>query len=275
MFGYVIADLDRLDDRQRARYHSLYCGLCRALYETYGAAPALALTYDMTFLALFLGALYEPEETSGLARCARHPLHAQAWVWTKATDYAAAMNCLLAYENCRDDWHDEKKLSAAAASGLLAAGAKKAAARYPAQAAAIRQCLKQIAQAEESRAGYSETAANAFGELMAALFTVQDDRWREILGRFGRSLGKLIYFMDAACDLQEDQKKKQYNPLALLGVTDGAAFRPQLELLAGDAAAEFERLPIVQDAALLQNILYSGIWTRFASAFRAKQEETP
>ena len=185
------------------------------------------------------------------------------------------MNCLLAYENCRDDWHDEKKLSAAAASGLLAAGAKKAAARYPAQAAAIRQCLKQIAQAEESRAGYSETAANAFGELMAALFTVQDDRWRKILGRFGRSLGKLIYFMDAACDLQEDQKKKQYNPLALLGVADGAAFRPQLELLAGDAAAEFERLPIVQDAALLQNILYSGIWTRFASAFRAKQEETP
>ena len=45
--------------------------------------------------------------------------------------------------------------------------------------------------------------------------------------------------------------------------------------LAGDAAAEFERLPIVQDAALLRNILYSGIWTRFASAFRAKQEETP
>ena len=106
MFGYVIADLDRLDEGQKARYHSLYCGLCRALYETYGAAPALALTYDMTFLALFLGALYEPEETSGCARCARHPLHAQAWVRTKATDYAAAMNCLLAYENCRDDWHD-------------------------------------------------------------------------------------------------------------------------------------------------------------------------
>ena len=61
----------------------------------------------------------------------------------------------------------------------------------------------------------------------------------------------------------------------MLGVPDGAAFRPQRELLAGDAAAEFERLPIVQDAALLQNILYSGIWTRFASAFRAKQEETP
>ena len=47
----------------------------------------------------------------------------------------------------------------------------------------------------------------------------------------------------------------------------------QLMLLAGDAAEAFERLPIVQDAALLQNILYSGVWTRFDAAFRTKQEE--
>ena len=48
---------------------------------------------------------------------------------------------------------------------------------------------------------------------------------------------------------------------------------PQLTLLAGDAAEAFERLPIVQDAAILQNILYSGVWTRFEAAFRTKQEE--
>ena len=78
--------------------------------------------------------------------------------------------------------------------------------------------------------------------------------------------------MDAACDLEEDRKKGQYNPLALLGVQSGADFRPQLTLLAGDAAEAFECLPIVQDAALLQNILYSGVWTRFDAAFAAKQE---
>ena len=54
MFGYVIADLGRLTEAQRLRYHSVYCGLCRALYADYGAAGALALTYDMTFLALLL-----------------------------------------------------------------------------------------------------------------------------------------------------------------------------------------------------------------------------
>ena len=140
-------------------------------------------------------------------------------------------------------------------------------------AAAIRAALQTITQAEEDRTAYSEAPANAFGELMAELFTVKADRWTPVLRQFGRSLGKLIYFMDAACDLEEDRKKGQYNPLALLGVQSGADFRPQLTLLAGDAAEAFERLPIVQDAAILQNILYSGVWTRFEAAFRTKQEE--
>lgn len=56
---------------------------------------------------------------------------------------------------------------------------------------------------------------------MAELFTVKADRWTPVLRQFGRSLGKLIYFMDAACDLEEDRKKGQYNPLALLGIQSG------------------------------------------------------
>lgn len=71
MFGYVIADLARLDEGQQTRYKSFYCGLCRALYRGYGPVPALALTYDMAFLTLFLSALYEPAEQSARhAACA-------------------------------------------------------------------------------------------------------------------------------------------------------------------------------------------------------------
>ena len=99
MFGCVIADLARLDEAQRTRYKSVYCGLCRALFHSYGPVPALALTYDMAFLTLFLSALYEPVEKTGAARCLRHPAQAQSWTQTELTGYAAAMNCLLAYEN--------------------------------------------------------------------------------------------------------------------------------------------------------------------------------
>lgn len=89
MFGYVIADLGRLTEAQRLRYHSVYCGLCRALYADYGAAGALALTYDMTFLTLLLAALYEPEERSGAARCLRHPARRRV-ASSEFTAYAAA-----------------------------------------------------------------------------------------------------------------------------------------------------------------------------------------
>ena len=270
MFGYLQADRTRLDEAQAARYRAVYCGLCRSLRQTYGAAARLALTYDMAFLTLLLSALYEPDEKAGAARCLRHPARAQSWTQTEFTGYAAAMNCLLAYENRLDDWHDDRRLSAAAAAGLLGPGAKKAAAQYPDKTAAIRASLQTIAQAEEDRTAYSEAPANAFGALMADLFTVREDRWTPVLRQLGQSLGKLIYFMDAACDLEADRK---YNPLALLGVSSGADFRPQLTLLAGDAAEAFERLPIVQDAAILQNILYSGVWTRFEAAFRTEQEE--
>ena len=89
MFGYVIADLARLDEGQQTRYKSFYCGLCRALYRGYGPVPALALTYDMAFLTLFLSALYEPAEQSGASRCLRHPAQAQSWTQTAFTGYAA------------------------------------------------------------------------------------------------------------------------------------------------------------------------------------------
>lgn len=274
MFGYVVADLARLNDAQRARYHGFYCGVCRALSAQYGPFPALTLTYDMTFLALMLSALYEPEELAAAGRCLRHPLQPQGWIQTEFTAYAAAMNCLLASENFLDDWQDERKLSAVAAAGLLSAEAKKAAARYPDKASCIKAALLTLTQAEKDASAGVDAPANAFAELMQVLFTVKDDHWTKTLQHFGRSLGKLIYFMDAACDLEADRKAGRYNPLLRLGLTSGAQFQPELLLLAGDAAAEFERLPIVQDAALLQNILYSGIWTRFEAAFQTQEAHT-
>lgn len=32
------------------------------------------------------------------------------------------------------------------------------------------------------------------------------------------------------------------------------------------AARAFERLPLIEDAAIMRNILYSGIWLRFEAA---------
>lgn len=265
MFGYVIADAASLDDAQLSRYRGCYCGLCRTLRREYGLANRLALTYDMTFLTLLLSSLYEPEEQSGHERCLVHPCKTHTYYESSVTRYAAAMNTALAYYNCMDDWQDDRRALRLAEAKLLYPAMQRAAAQYPRQCQAMQACLARMSALEASESTLPDETANEFGNLMAELFVYQEDRWSGVLRSFGFALGKFIYFLDAACDLESDRKRGRYNPLLSLADTSPASLKRQLTLLIGDAAVPFERLPLVQDAGLLQNILYSGVWARFQS----------
>lgn len=38
----------------------------------------------------------------------------------------------------------------------------------------------------------------------------------------------------------------------------------------GECALEFEKLPLVEDADILRNIIYSGVWTRYEAQKQKK-----
>jgi hypothetical protein len=276
MFGYVTADAQLLTPEQAARYKSCYCGLCRALREQYGQAARLSLTYDMTFLVLLLSSLYEPDEQAGRERCLAHPARPHDWWENPFTSYAAAMNTALAWYKCLDDWHDDRNPARRAEAALLQRQADRARAAYPRACGEIARSLEALGRIEQSDGAPADAAANEFGNLMGGLFVYYpDDRWAETLRRFGFSLGKFIYFLDAACDLEADRRRGRYNPLACLGPehASGAAFQAHLTLLIGDAAGEFEKLPLLQDLGLLRNILYSGVWAKYNYTFRRTPKE--
>ena len=73
MFGYIQANNRELKIKDFETYRSYYCGLCHTLKKRYGRRGQLLLNYDMTFLALVLTGLYEPEEAKTRRRCALHP----------------------------------------------------------------------------------------------------------------------------------------------------------------------------------------------------------
>ena len=85
--------------------------------------------------------------------------------------------------------------------------------------------------------------------------------------------GDFIYVMDACLDQASDQKHGRYNPVAeferVNGRFDGGL---TLTMLIGDCSLAFERLPLEQDLDLLRNILYSGVWSKWAAA--RKQDST-
>ena len=41
-------------------------------------------------------------------------------------------------------------------------------------------------------------------------------------------------------------------------------------MLLGDATRAFEQLPLEQDLGLMRNILYAGVWQKYARAFQRR-----
>ena len=276
MFGYVIARKETLSEEQLARYRGCYCGLCHGLKEHYGSLHRLALNYDMTFLILVLSALYEPEERQDSKRCAVHPAKPQAFWQNDFTAYGADLTVALTYHKLRDDWLDEGDRLKKSLMDQLQGAYDKVKARLPRQCALIEEELATLLALEKAGETVPDKCAAAFGRLMAGLFVTRDDHWAPVLWDMGFFLGQFIYLQDAAVDLHKDAKKGRYNPLLLLhGGKEQplSEFEPLLLMVAAQCAAAFDRLPLVQDAGLLKNILYEGVWTRYHEA-RAKQEQT-
>lgn len=269
MFGYLTAAPEKLTEEQFLRYRACYCGLCRCLKERYGQLFRLTLNYDMAFLVLLLGSLYEPEERSGEGVCVMHPKKPRTWFISEATEYAADMNMALAYLKCRDDWEDEGSLPALAEAGLLKSGYEKVSAAYPRQCTAMLEAMERLSKLEKENVHDPDEAAAAFGELMAQVLAFREDRWSDALQAMGRSLGAFIYVVDACMDLDGDTFHNRYNPFRRYYGAKGneQRFRDILKMLLGDCLRHFDRLPLVQDVGLLQNILCAGLWTQFDRKF--------
>ncbi len=272
MFGYVTANYRELTKPQQARYGGVYCGICRRIREQSGQLARLGLSYDMAFLALLLMSLYEPEEKETEGRCLLHPFQRRPWVDNEFVRYAADMNVVLAYYNCLDDWQDDGKPGAKWMAEVYEKHLPEMESRYPRQCAAIREGIAELTRLEKENCCNPDTPAAAFGELMAQLLVYREDLWAGTLGVLGNSLGRFIYLMDAIMDYDQDKKKKKYNPLlAMGGGKNLAQWEEYLLLTIGRATAAFEKLPLVQDKDLLDNILYSGVWVRYRG--KGKQEE--
>ena len=266
MFGYVTPDLSALNDIQKQRYRSFYCGLCHSLRDRYGHASRISLSNDMTFLALLLTSLYEPETVCKESRCAIHPVKAHEFIASPMIDYAADMNALLFYYKCMDQRMDDHSLLGRAGENLFRGAAEKCRNRWPEQSKEVEKALSALWQEESEASPNPDRLCNLSGDMLGAVFVARpDDPWGSVLRSVGSGLGRFIYWMDAWEDYDEDIKKRRYNPLTQWrDRPDYDDFcRETLELLIAEAAEGFEILPLEQDLDLLRNIIYSGVWQRY------------
>ncbi len=264
MFGFVMADVKELSKEAQHRYTSVYCGICRRIRVQSSNLSRMGLSYDTAFLALLLMSLYEPEETWGKRACSLHPVKPRPWTDNAYISYCADMNVALAYYKAQDDLNDEKKLSAKISQNIFGTAMADIHSRYPRQCDAIEACLQELTNLEKENCSNPDEPAGCFGRLMAELFVYEEDLWSDTLRQMGMALGRFIYLADAAIDYHKDLKKGSYNPFIAMGTgEDPQRWEEYLVLAMGRCTDYFERLPLVQDKDILNNILYGGIWLSY------------
>ena len=219
MFGYVRPVMDKLPPEEQERFEAVYCGLCAALGREYGLAARCTLNYDLTFLAILLS--QQQSCDCHTFRCSCKGLRKKTCAdATPALERAADISVILSYCKLKDEVADHDGAPGRIAASRLFALAlrrayRKAAKKQPQFAAAAAQHLARLRQLEAERCPSLDRPADAFAQILAAAGEnwYSDPDRQKILRQMLYHLGRWIYLIDAADDLEKDAQSGSYNPL--------------------------------------------------------------
>ena len=268
MFGYVRILKEELTFREYEDYRGIYCSLCRRTGKRYGHVARMLLSYDMTFVAALRLALGAEPVVFCKGRCPYTPLAKRSCCRDSAVlDTVADMSLLLSYGQLQDtvaDARGPKRWGAWVLTKWLKRAREKAAVRLPDLAATVEECLAAQAACEQTNAS-TDAAADATARMTAAMLTAlsSDEREQRVLDRLGYCLGRWIYLMDAADDLEKDAASGNFNPF-LTGEEspDFPALRKRAEgslcACLNETISAYDLLDIRRFDGILRNILQKG-----------------
>ena len=214
MLGYVRKYKDEMKVREYEQYKGIYCGLCRALGKEYGIFTRLTLSYDCTFFAAAaIGRLPECPDFVR-RRCVVNPAK-KCWFCTQGAEdvykYASALSVLLTWYKLSDTVQDEgffKRMGARLGKLFFRRAFRRAKHDFPELAEKIRSEMEQQAAVEREENPSLDACCAPTAEILGFVFASlgKDDTERFVLHDFGYALGRWIYTIDAADDLEEDLK---------------------------------------------------------------------
>ena len=263
MFGYIRIAKPELKVKEYEMYKAIYCSLCRELGRSYGFLSRLTLSYDFTFLALLNMSLKDGCDEIERKRCAFNPLKKCNYCKNK-TDFsiASASAMIMLYYKLKDNISDEKGLKKTGYMLLkpfFYGAYKKASKKYPNINKIVSDYINEQSALENSDCKEIDLISNPTAKALSNIFMLCSDNEiaKRVLERMGYCVGRYIYILDAACDLEEDIIKGRYN--VLKNGYDKDRIISQLYFCINEACAAFELLDIKKYKTILGNVLYLGL----------------
>ena len=271
MFGYVKAYKPELRVKEFEFYKAVYCSLCRDLGKKYGLVSRFSLSYDFTFLALLHMSLVGGPAPTERKRCVCNPLKKCNYLCLGSLpEMPTAAAEIMLYSKLNDNIADEGFLKGLIYRLLRAfskKGYKKAVKEFPEIDLIFKDYIKAQNELELRGETDIDIAAEPTAKILSQLFALcSPDGEVRALERLGYSIGRWIYILDAAADLEKDIKKNRYNPFkSEVGEkTNLTEFLRQrvthsLNMCIGEAQAAFDLLNIERFKNILGNIIYVGL----------------
>lgn len=266
MFGYVLPDILNLKVYEEKIYKATYCGLCGQIKKSFGRFYCLSLSYDITFLAMFLICYFKTPLTFKKKICKLHPFKKKLMVKENLPlKKAANIGLILFYFKLKDNVSDckfFKKIFFFFLLLLFKKPYKKAKKNEEKVAKLAETLIKEQSIAEKQKNMpldyYTHPTAKCVGNIFKS-FSKEEEK--ECLYRIGYMLGKYIYLMDALDDLKKDLKTKNFNPILQEKVlTKGVKKTEELiNFSVAQMAESFEKLKIEKEVNILKNVIYLGL----------------
>ena len=288
MLGYVLPDKGELKVREYEIYKGYYCGVCKRIGKAYGQLPRMLLSYDAAFLALLLASADDAPDAPGQEHCIVHHVKYQTVITNPAIEFAADAMLILARYKLEDDADDEGRLPAKAGLSLLKKLNRELDLKYPQLGDSIRQQIFDLSRLESDHCSSLDMAAESTAKIMemvlgegARILYEDQPHLHETFAKIGYHIGKWIYLIDAADDIEKDLEEGTYNPLlyrfsydADLESTDGFRARIDKDLrfnlfqYLAVVGEELQTLDLKKNSGIIDNIIYFGLNRRTEEVLR-------
>ena len=266
MLGYVKAYKPEMKIKDYELYSGIYCSLCRALGRLYSPIAQLFLSYDFAFAAVLRLAAAENGCRFSKKRCPYNPVKKCMICGNKnELDFCAHAVIITVFYKIKDNLHDggiKSKLLALLVYPIISLMHRKAVRLAPEAEKIIAESIKKQDETEKKQDACIDEAAHHSADALGKVISLGfEGEAKNSLYNLGYMVGRYVYILDAADDIEADIKNGSFNPLkAEFGKKEFAEkVRGMLNLTQSSALEALDCTEKNRFEDILENIVLDGL----------------
>ncbi len=285
MLGYVKAFKPEMKMKDYELYKGVYCSLCRALGRNYSPIAQLFLSYDFAFAAVLRLAVANSGCSFVKKSCPYNPAKKCMICQSRETlDFCSHAIIITVYYKIIDNIRDggiKSKLLAFLLYPIVFLMHKKAKRLAPDIDKIIGESMAKQSETEKKQDVCIDEAAHPSADALGKIFSLGfEGENKNSLYTLGYMIGRYVYILDAADDIEDDLKNGSFNPFRAeypQGKEDFAnKVTAMLNLTQSNALETLDSVEKKRFEDILENIVLDGLdfsMEKVLKKYRPESEE--